>query len=252
MARGTPRSSSASVFRVARTSTVDLIATELRKAIYSGALPVGAQIGEVEISAQLGVSRSPLREAAQRLVQEGVLTAVPGRGLRVSVISPQEVGDVYDARLAVEAQAVRRIVDEGRAAAIGAIERAYDDLVLASRGSDAREIGDADLEFHETLVEAAGSIRLNRYMATLALETRIASFSLPDGYSVRRTVSTSYRELIDALRSEDADRAIAALETQFRAAVARLRGEDDSVETVETDTGDEPQAFQPIAIDERV
>ena len=61
--------------RVHRPSTVDLIATELRNAVYSGGLPVGSPLREVEISRQLGVSRSPLREAAQRLVQEGLLTA---------------------------------------------------------------------------------------------------------------------------------------------------------------------------------
>ncbi|MGI6878297.1 GntR family transcriptional regulator [Microbacterium sp. gxy059] len=233
----------ASVFRVARTSTVDLIAIELRNAIYSGALAVGASLGEAEISAQLGVSRGPFREAAQRLVQEGLLTAIPGRGLRVSQIPPESVGDVYEARLAIEAQAVRRIVQDGRASGIDAIERGYRELVRVSDGDDAREIGDADLAFHQILVDAAGSPRLSRMMTTLVMETRIASFSQPDGYSVRRSVSPSYEALLAALRGGDAAAAVAALETQFGEAVARLNGETE-IETVETDA--EPEGLQPI------
>jgi DNA-binding GntR family transcriptional regulator len=213
----------ASVFRVARPSTVDLIAIELRTAIFSGALPVGGPIGEVEIATQLGVSRSPLREAAQRLVQEGLLTATPGRGLRVSVIGTDHLRDLYDARGAVEFEAVRIIVREK--APLDDVETALSELEKVSEGQDARAIGDADLAFHRRLVEASGNRRLSRYMATLAIETRIASFSTSDEYIVRRDVSPTYRTLLAALRAGDADTAIGALQQQFDEAVARLAGD---------------------------
>jgi len=212
------------VFRVPRSSTVDLIAIELRNAIYSGALAVGSPIGEVEISSQLGVSRSPLREATQRLVQEGLLTATPGRGLRVSVIPAEHLHDLYDARAAIEFQAIRLLVASGDAHALAGIDDALAELEKASTGDDARAIGDADLTFHRTLVEASGNGRLARYMATLVIETRIASFSTSEGYVVRRDVSPTYHALVEALHAGDADAAIAALQTQFDEAVARLSG----------------------------
>lgn len=253
MASHTPRTvSPISMVRVARPSTVDLITAELRKAIFTGALPVGSPIGEVEMSSQLGVSRSPLRESTQRLVQEGLLTASPGRGMRVSVIGPEHVADVYDARLAVEFQAVRLIVNAGRESVTESLERAYADLVAASAGTDARTIGDADIEFHRLLVDAAGSRRLSHYMATLAIETRIASFSDASGYTVRRSVSDTYRELLDAIAAGDLSNAFIALERQFAEAVARLTGEDENVETVETPADEEPPAIGPIAFAEDV
>lgn len=237
----------ASVLRVARTSTVDLIAAELRTAIFTGALPVGSPIGEVEMSSQLGVSRSPLREATQRLVQEGLLTATPGRGLRVSVVGPDEVADVYHARLAVESQAVRMIVERGADDVLAALEAAFRTLRDVSEGVDARAIGDADLAFHRLLVDSAGSRRLTQYMKTLAIETRLASFSDPHGYTVRRSVSGTYRQLLDALRDADADAAVTALREQFAAAVARLTGQNEGVETIETPVQEEPLALSPIA-----
>lgn len=246
MPRDLPRSvGRASVLRVSRLSTVDLIAIELRKAIFSGALTVGAPLGEVEIASQLGVSRSPLREAAQRLVQEGILTAIPGRGMSVAVIEGDQITDVYEMRLAIEAQAVRRIARDPDPQALQRITSAYDDLVAVSEGEDARAIGDADLEFHQVLVDAVGSDRLSQGMATLIMQTRIVSFSVPDGYSVRRSVSPTYRRLLDALGAGDADAAVAALEEQFTDAVSRLRG-DVTVDVVEVDVSEAEQVFQPI------
>lgn len=232
--------------RVTRTSTVDLIVAELRNAIYNGALPVGSAIGEVEMASQLGVSRSPLREATQRLVQEGLLTASPGRGMRVSVIGPEHVADVYAARRAVESEAARIIAATGDTEALDNLEKSYAALVSASEGTDARAIGDADIAFHQLLVDSAGSRRLSHYMSTLVIETRIASFSDPNGYTVRRSVSETYRELLDALRAGDGDAAAAALAVQFSEAVARLTGQDDEVETVERPADEEPPAFGPI------
>ncbi|MCK3770572.1 GntR family transcriptional regulator [Microbacterium aerolatum] len=253
MASYTPRSvTPISMVRVARPSTVDLITAELRKAIFTGALPVGSPIGEVEMSSQLGVSRSPLRESTQRLVQEGLLTASPGRGMRVSVIGPEHVADVYDARLAIEAQAARLIIKTGASAVIGSIERAYATLVEASKGEDAVAIGDADIEFHRLLVDSAGSRRLSHYMSTLVIETRIASFSDPNGYTVRRSISETYRQLLDALAAGDTSAAFAALEQQFAEAVARLTGEDEDVDTVERPVTEAIPTMTPIEFTDEV
>lgn len=246
MPRDLPRSvGRASVLRVPRLSTVDLIAIELRKAIFAGALTVGTSLGEVEIASQLGVSRSPLREAAQRLVQEGILVAIPGRGMSVAVIEGDQIADVYEMRLAIEAQAVRRITRDRDPQVLSRITRAFEELAAASDGVDARAIGDADLEFHQVLVDAAGSDRMSRAMATLVMQTRIVSFSVPEGYSVRRSVSPTYRALLDALASGDAGAAVDALEKQFADAVSRLRGDAD-VDTVEVNVEEDGQVFQPI------
>ena len=236
----------ASVFRVARPSTVDLIAVELRNAIFSGALPVGAPIVEIEIASQLGVSRSPLREATQRLVQEGLLTPQPGRGLHVTRIDPAHVGDLYRARIAVEGEAIRVIAADPHPAVIAALETMLKDLEEASRGEDARAIGNADLAFHQTLVDEAGSLRLSGYMATLVIETRIATFSHPSGYTVRRSVSPTYRELLSALAAGDADAAVSALREQFGEAVERLTGTARGIDTVEASPDDAPPPVEPI------
>lgn len=235
------------VFRVPRASTVDLIARELRNAIYSGALGVGTPLGEKEIAQQLGVSRSPLREAAQRLVQEGLLTATPGRGLRVSTIRGEQINDLYAARAAVESEAVRLLVKNDDAHAISGVEAALEKLVTASRGRDPRTIGDSDLDFHWALVDATGNQRLRRYMSTLVLETRIASFSVPKGYVVRRNVAASHETILDAIRAGDIDGGVKAVEALMDEAVARLTGLESG--TLDVETVEEPHHTGAIALE---
>ncbi len=238
-----------SVLRVSRPSTVDLIVSELRSAIFTGALPVGSPLGEVDIAAQLGVSRGPLREAAQRLVQEGVLTALPGRGLRVSAIGVDGIADLYTERRAVEREAVRIIAQGDPAGVVAELESALADLKRASEKADAMAIGDADLLFHQRLVDASRSPRLSRSMVSLALETRIASFSAAEGYTVPASVSPTYAALIAALAGGDEAAALSALDEQFDDAVARLTGRRD-IETVETGAVPVPPALGRIDVTE--
>jgi len=75
--------------------------------IVAGALPAGTVLGEVEQSERLGVSRTPLREAFNRLVADGMLDTEPGRGVVVSQLSLETVTELYEVREGLEEQAAR-------------------------------------------------------------------------------------------------------------------------------------------------
>lgn len=221
------------VLRVQRASTVDLIATELRNAVFSGALAVGRPLGEIDIAKQLGVSRGPLREATQRLVQEGILVSIPGRGMRVGQIARDELRDLFDARLAVEVRSALSVIRHGGESVMTALQAAYDRLADASHGTDARAIGDADLDFHWAIVDAGGNARLLRYMSTLIVETRMASYSMSGDYVVRRDICPSHESILRAIRDRDEDTTRKALQEHMSDAVARLSGDVSAVRGVE-------------------
>ena len=108
---------------VPRRSTVEIVSDELRSAIMYGALEPGAQLGEAELAARLGISRGPLREAMQRLVQEGLLVSEPHRGLFVITLDEGDVEDVYLTRLAIERAACQLIMQRNRGEAVRSAER---------------------------------------------------------------------------------------------------------------------------------
>ncbi|GAA4688155.1 DNA-binding transcriptional regulator, GntR family [Promicromonospora umidemergens] len=220
--------------RVTRPSTVDLIQTELRNAVYAGVLAVGSPIREVEVAAQLGVSRGPLREAAQRLVQEGLLAATPGRGMRVATISKERLPALYEARKSVEVSAARLLVRSGADTAIAGVRRAHDELVAANRTGDARRVGGADLNLHWALVAAAGNPWLTRWMTTLIVEVRLATFTVSDEYVVRKDTADAHALIVERLEARDEDGLVNAITQMLEGAVDRLLGrEDEAVETFE-------------------
>ncbi|ANC32631.1 GntR family transcriptional regulator [Isoptericola dokdonensis] len=219
---------------VTRPSTVDLITRELRNAIFSGALRVGSPIREVEMAGQLGVSRGPFREAAQRLVAEGLVVATPGRGLSVRTIGADRVRPLYAARTTVEVTAGRLAVAHATDAQVAEVRAAHDALVAADTTRDALRIGDADLNVHWALVAASANPWLLRWMTTLIVEVRIASFTVAEEYAVRRDSAESHAGIVERLEARDADGLEAAIRANLDAAVTRLLApEAADVETLE-------------------
>jgi DNA-binding GntR family transcriptional regulator len=158
---------------VSRRSTAEIVADQLRTAIMYGSLQPGSQLGEADLAAKLGVSRGPLREAMQRLAQEGLLSAAPHRGLFVVTLDASDVYDVYMGRLAVERMACVLIIRGHRGEALARLSPALEDMVEAAKLGDRIAMSDADHAFHQALVSSSGNSRLVRMAQTLLVETRI-------------------------------------------------------------------------------
>ncbi|HEY3502656.1 MAG TPA: GntR family transcriptional regulator [Actinocatenispora sp.] len=219
----TPLKPARALTPVPRESTVDLITARLRQGIFEGTLAAGSPLGEAELADQLGVSRGPLREAAQRLVQEGLLTTTRRRGLAVVTMARDDVADVYLARRAVERTACQHLLRTGDPArAVKALTRVHQRMTRASRRRDAHAVGDADIEFHQALVDAAHSPRLSRIMSTLLIETRLCTYSLDRMFRVRADMPDSHGEIIEAVRVGDEPGLLSVIDRHMADAVERL------------------------------
>lgn len=226
--------------KVVRSSTIDLIADQIRNAIYSGSLSPGQSINEVRTAELLVVSRPSLREALQRLVSEGVMTHAPGRGVWVKRMKPADIDDVYAVREAIEVQAVKIVIRSKKPTA--GILQALDRLEHAIEGNTARLIGDADLDFHHSIVACSGSVRLTDLMKVSMVHTRLLSLSDPRGYEVRCDLIETHRELAEAVAAGDEAASLDIVGRVMAGAAARLRNpaaEPDAV-VVKADDRDAP------------
>jgi len=208
--------------RVSRQSTPSLIAEQLRSAIMHGVLAPGSQLGEAELAAQFGVSRGPLREAMQRLVQEGLLRSEHNRGLFVITLEPDDVRDIYTARAAVERAAVRLIVKGDRNKAANRLHVVHVDMVTAAKRGDRGALSDADLRFHEALVGLSGSPRLARMHGTLLVETRMCLTALQNTDRPSADAVEEHGELVEAVRVGDQGRLIRLIGGHMDDALRRL------------------------------
>ncbi|MGH3355337.1 MAG: GntR family transcriptional regulator [Nocardioidaceae bacterium] len=206
-----------------RVPTSTLIADQLREAIMSGDFVQGEQVGEAHLAEQLGVSRGPLREAMQRLVQEGLLDSIPHRGLFVVTLSEDDIRDIYTARLAVETAAVLEIMRHtDMAASTKRLDRAVERLSSAAARGPTTALSNADADFHEMLVSESGSARLQRMATTLLVETRMCMAALADTYVVPDDLAHEHGVIVDAIRAGDREAAIEVMRAHMHDSVARL------------------------------
>ena len=208
---------------VKRRSTVEFIAGELRAAIMSGSLEPGDQLGEADLAEHFSVSRGPLREAMQRLVSEGVLTAIANRGVFVAELTLDDVRDVYRTRSVIERGAVEIVIDDERREELArAVEGAIARMRKAAAKGDGPGVSDADQAFHEAIVECSHSPRLIRAMRTLLVETRMCLGELRTTYPDLDTQVHEHEALAQAFLDESPARVKSLLLAHLEDAVDRL------------------------------
>lgn len=202
---------------VVQESTPALIARTLRRAISDGTFAPGAQLGEAALARSLGVSRGPLREAMQRLTQEGLLVSHRNRGLFVADLTPDAVADMYLLRTTVETAALSRVLELGLGVEVAdALDAAVDAMAALADDPRSAAMVAADLDFHHTLVEAARSPRLSRVHETVLVETSMCLHAMSSTYTDAASRLAEHRAIADAVRAGAPDRARLLLAEHMR------------------------------------
>lgn len=198
------------------------IANRLTEAVMDGTLEPGQQLGEVELAKGLGVSRGPLREAMQRLVQQGILRSEPHRGVFVASLTHDDVRDIYLARAAIESAACRLVLRRDPHRTADLLAAAHRTMAAAASRGDHAGVASADMELHQILVAESGSPRLKRMAATLLVETRMCMTALTVRYAAPVELVDEHAGIIDALRRGDEGLLLALVEDHMQDAVERL------------------------------
>ncbi|MGX1805679.1 GntR family transcriptional regulator [Nocardia sp. NPDC055321] len=196
---------------------------QLRGLVLSGELAPGAPLSVLALSARLGVSRSPVREAVQQLIYEGLAVNVPHAGARVASMDDTQIRDVL---------AVRTVLD-GLAAATAATRLTEADLskltaLLATQEDHLREPADPardselDLEFHTFIRERSGNRTLADELARLDAQAHLYRGDLWRHPRNRSIALREHRRILDALESGHAPDARAAAEAHVCGLITRL------------------------------
>ncbi|MDX3133223.1 GntR family transcriptional regulator [Streptomyces europaeiscabiei] len=131
-----------------RTTTPDGVYRTLRAAILDGTVPPGGQLREAHIAADLGISRSPLREALTKLEEEGLVVKIPFRGAFVVEVSARDVAEIASVRLRVEPYAAELSAEALRGPERRQLMQTVEDLHRATEKNDIPAGIDAHLRFH--------------------------------------------------------------------------------------------------------
>jgi DNA-binding GntR family transcriptional regulator len=145
----------------------------LKNAILRQRLALGSKLDEVKVAEQLGVSRTPVREALQRLSAEGLIELIPHRGAWVIQLTRKDVEELYEMREALEGQAARLAAARATLATVVKLDgiiSAYRRAVLENQRA---RIMLLDAQFHETVARASKNRRLMVAIGSLRDQLRI-------------------------------------------------------------------------------
>jgi len=207
---------------VERRTTPGIIADQLRQRILDGTLPPGSQLGEVQLAQRLQVSRGPVREAMQRLIQEGLLVSRRHRGVFVIQLNQEDISDIYATRGVIERAAAEVLMRRDDRDVVATLEALVKDMDEAADARDWKRLSDSDLRFHETIVEASGSKRLSRMFGTLMAETRMCLAALEPAYPRPRDIVEEHGAMLDALANGRRDEALERIDAHMRRAERKL------------------------------
>ncbi len=130
---------------------------ELRQAIASGALKPGSRLTEKSLCAQFGVSRTLAREIVRKLETERLVDVVPHRGLRIAILTPNAVQEIYDIRTELEVMVVRAFITTAKDQDIAALKAIHAALLAAASRRDTPEIVIQVTRFLRHMIEVSGS-----------------------------------------------------------------------------------------------
>ena len=183
-------------------------ATELiREAIIDGRLAPGQRLKEEELARELGISRTPIREALLLLQAEGLVDAAPNRGATVRAHSDRDLDDLYQLRALLEGYGARRAALRVTDDALAELRASCTRFEELDATGDLRDLVRENLFFHSTILELAGSARLDsmvRKVIELPLVYKSYIWYSPD----QKRISAHYhRQITNALAARDSERA---------------------------------------------
>jgi DNA-binding GntR family transcriptional regulator len=195
-----------------RQSLREEIASDIKLAILSGRFMAGERIYEGRIADEMGVSRVPVREALSSLEHEGLVERVPNRGVFVARLSAHQVGEFSSLRSIFEEFAIERGMTRATQADVERLEVQLEVMGTAVSGRDKAAIFEADLAFHQLIVQAAHHALLLKFWEQIATMLRAQFITLlPVIYPMTEDLVGRHRLLLDAMTGTDVESARALI-----------------------------------------
>jgi len=196
---------------------------ELRRMIFAGELPPGSDHLETELADRLGMSRTPVREAALMLEGQGLLAMRPRKGVRILPVSPDDMREIYDVLTELECLSARRAAEaRPDAKALAALDQAISQMDAALADSALEDWAEADERFHRALVALGGNSRIRLICETMTDQVRRARLVTLYLRPLPTRSNQDHREVFEAIRAGDAIRAARVHRAHRQAAGAMI------------------------------
>ena len=179
----------------------------IREDILSGRYEQNTELKEAAIGAELGVSRTPVREALRQLELEGLVTIIPNRGAYVNMITAKDVQDIYVIRSMLEGLCARWATQSITAEQLDSMEETLCLSEYHTSKKNSEKLYELDSLFHEQLDEAGGSRILNHILSDFHDYVKMVRKATISTSSRSVTSTEEHRAIFEAIKEKDPDKA---------------------------------------------
>jgi DNA-binding GntR family transcriptional regulator len=205
------------------TTSADYAYQELRHRIITKQLKPGQRLPEVNIAVQMGVSRTPVREALRRLASEGLVIIIPNSGARLAAPTVREIEDTFLVREQLECLAIRLAAERIGDRHLRRLEEALVEEARAIEERDLETYLEVNEAFHKAVADASGNRVLAEYVENILARTN-AYVVFYDPFYQNETTPTvdSHKEILMALRAHDSEKSVKLMKRHLKESISGL------------------------------
>ena len=185
----------------------DVVFYTLRQAILKGELEPGERLMEMQLAEQLGVSRTPIREAIRKLELEGLVLMIPRRGAIVAKITEKDLRDVLEVRSSLERLSTELACERMHDETIAELKLAQEAFKEALNQNDITLQAQRDVEFHDVIYKATGNLRLIQMLNNLREQMYRYRLEYLKHDLAHQTLIEEHEAIIEALSKRDKETA---------------------------------------------
>lgn len=199
-----------------------LMQEEIERLIMNGELAVGSRINESELSQRFNTSRGPIREALRALEEAGLVRNEKNRGVFVREIAFEEADEIYELREALEEIIGRRVAERMQGDALERLRAMIEPMREAAQAQNVEQYAQLNLQFHDILLDTAGSRKLTETYKRLVKELHLFRMRALDSGGGLRVSADEHREIVDAIATRNPEAAGQVLRKHVAGSRARM------------------------------
>lgn len=189
----------------------DVVFHTLREAILRGDLKPGERLMELQLAAQLGVSRTPIREAIRMLEQEGLAVTMPRKGAEVAKMTLKGMEDVLEIRAALDELACQLACERISTEELEQLEACMIEFENCLKTENVKKIAEADVKFHDVIYEATRNPKLITLLNNLREQIYRYRVEYLKDVNTHPILIKEHRAIFDALRNRNVSDALLAI-----------------------------------------
>ena len=187
----------------------------LRDDILQGKIPSGEKLTEQKICKEYQVSRTPVREAFQKLELDGLIDIIPNRGAFVVGLNKKDIEDMYELRKAYETIAAKWAIERMSEEQLAALEEVYDLMEFYTMKGDAAKMLQMNTNFHQMIYNATGNRMLQHILTSYQVYTKNTKIKEEYIMEYLEEVLAEHHAILDAFKSRDKQKAIDTMFTHI-------------------------------------